>query len=424
MSFRDVTIGFGGLQLKVGERGVTIRITDTAIVVEPWRTGVPGSHTFSSDDSTCAVLLSGILRGLCGVDEPRFVSPILPSQAERLDCTQQPARGKVPNEIKGAGDEDFVTSVKLMQILDMANFRKDLPLKDRLSLLGERLSRDVDEDFCNALAEYIPCGDGEDLVDGARKLREELVRVTAELAAAKEVAKSGEVVHHGGSEAFLVKKAGEDPQPLIDKAVLAADGGTVSPFGDKPTEPQEPPKRRGRGPNKPKDPPPEPAPAAPKEPEMGSDQANTVKVEPVVVPVPETGMEVTLTQRLILLLSQPPMPIGVDPLDDRDQQDNYCDSAFMRIYYQQDVCAAQALARSQAGYDHKKWRPKKPDEMLIELSDKGAEVLADVFFQLDEVSGGTIPQLHMWVVLRGDRVSAAEAIRDKYAQIRARTKRA
>lgn len=371
MAFRDVTFDRdGGLSLMVPFEP---NPTGLKVMVRQAPQGVICIDT-GCDTTAYQVLLSRILRGLCGTDEPRFVSPIQPLSAEIRDCTQA--------------------------------------VKDRLQFA------DSHEDFCNELAEFIPCGDGEDLVAGARKLRDELVRVKTELAATK-ANPSGIRVENQTSAALSVD------------ASIGSDGGVTvvvgdSPFGTKPTEPQAEAPRRGRRPPKPKEDPAItntvtiPKPAAAPTPDVSAHQAAAPPVEPVVV---SEAKPMGLTDQLIHLLSEPPLPIGVDPLDDRDQQGNYCDSAFMRLYYRQDVCRSQAIARQAAGYDHKTWRPQKPPEMLVELTDKGAETLADVFFQLNEISGGSIQQLNLWVTLQGSRAAAADAIKAKYAQIRARAKR-
>lgn len=393
MAFRDVKIFGGGFKL-----ATMLGNVERPVRIESSSNGrfVVSVDMPNPDDTTHTMLLSRILRGLCGVDEPRFTSPIQPLLSEQLDCTQHEQSSDVDDLLLPLAKPGESTARDvLMRLIDKAN-------------------RDPNEDFCNELAEFIPCGDGEDLVEGARKLRDELVRVKTELAAAK-----------GNSE--TVKHLTHAEVSTIDGAVAKADGALASPFGTKPTEPQAEPPRRGRRPAKPKEdsavtnavtvPKPAVAPA----PDVSAHQAAAPPVEPVVVSADPKPMG--LTDQLIHLLSEPPMPIGVDPLDDRDQQGNYCDSALMRLYYRQDVCRSQAIARQAAGYDHKTWRPQKPPEMLVELTDKGAETLADVFFQLNEISGGSIQQLNLWVTLQGSRAAAADAIKAKYAQIRARAKR-
>lgn len=404
MAFRDVKIFGGGLKLWV-LFGTTHKdkLLEEEVIVESVSNGrlTVKIDAANPDDDMHAVLLSGVLRGLCGADEPRFISPIQPLSSEQLDCTQHGQSSDVDDLLLPLAKPGESTARDvLMRLIDKAN-------------------RDPDEDFCNELAEFIPCGDGEDLVTGARKLRDELVRVKTELAAAKD-SSSG------------IRVENRTAAPLAVSASIGSDGSAQvvvsdSPFGTKPTEPQVEPPRRGRRPAKPKEDPAVtnavtvPKPAVAPAPDVSAHQAAAPPVEPVVVSADPKPMG--LTDQLIHLLSEPPMPIGVDPLDDRDQQGNYCDSALMRLYYRQDVCRSQAIARQAAGYDHKTWRPQKPPEMLVELTDKGAETLADVFFQLNEISGGSIQQLNLWVTLQGSRAAAADAIKAKYAQIRARAKR-
>lgn len=403
MAFRDVKIFGGGIKLWVlFDTTHQDKLLEEVVIVEYVSNGrlTVKIDAANPDDDMHAVLLSGILRGLCGADEPRFVSPIQPLSAEQLDCTQH-------------GQPSDVNDL----LLPLAK-PGESTARDVLMRLIDKAHRDPDENFCNELAEFIPCGDGEDLVTGARKLREELVRVTAELATLK-----------GQQPVTGLKIENNTSGPIrVDGTVSESGLATVSvsPFGAAPSEPQVEPTRRGRRPAKPKEDPAVtntvavPKPAAALAPDVSAHQAEAPPVEPVVV---SEAKPMGLTDQLIHLLSEPPMPIGVDPLDDRDQQGNYCDSAFMRLYYRQDVCRSQAIARQAAGYDHKTWRPQKPPEMLVELTDKGAETLADVFFQLNEISGGSIQQLNLWVTLQGSRAAAADAIKAKYAQIRARAKR-
>lgn len=412
--FCDVRVIPGGFELVMGGLDATIpdpymRQVRVSLGDRDQLVIAPAPHI--SSEGHFQELLSRVLRAIAAPLEPRFVSPLTPLPAEIRDCTQGQSAldRKLSDDLcallsdycgeKGAGGSEGAVTTLRRLLGELGDYRKTgatvvggvLTVQSGTTIQAQSFGDDpVIGNPPDATVTHLSDDQASDI---DRK-------VATEESADKPKGKGGR--RRINQAAILAAEAKTDKPEARDTAVVAKNQPTISPLAVEQAHQNE---------------------MANLDQRQQTDRTDRafrdeprVEVDEEIHPAP--GSERWhLMERLTKLLTDPPLPDTVDLLDDRDGRGELQDSAFVRLFFQQDVVRQQDEARKQPGYQVGRFKPPIPTEPLIELSEAGARSMADLLFAIEEHTEGQIGQIHLFCTLTGSPDLAAADIWEKFSAL-------